>query len=63
MGQNYFNTLAGLFGQQQGGQMGLLGQLFGPTGGIEGATNDLYNLIQQDAESGGGLFGLFGGGS
>jgi len=31
--QAYYNTIAGLLGQQQGGQSGLLGQLFGGSGG------------------------------
>jgi hypothetical protein len=34
--QSYYNTIAGLLGQQQGGQSGLLGQLFGGSGGGSG---------------------------
>jgi hypothetical protein len=34
--QAYYNTIAGLLGQQQGGQSGLLGQLFGGSGGGSG---------------------------
>jgi hypothetical protein len=38
--QAYYNTIAGLLGQQQGGQSGLLGQLFGGTVDI-GALSEL----------------------
>jgi hypothetical protein len=67
--QAYYNTIAGLLGQQQGGQSGLLGQLFGGSGGGSGGniiedifTGNLSNYLGGGNGISAELAALLGGG-